>query len=61
MLSRRNMLKAERDNLVDTVLVATSSRELKSLWANFNALLGIEATPMERKALAVAEVEPKEV
>jgi hypothetical protein len=45
-------LQRERDNLVDTVLVATSPKQLKDLWARFNILLGIEPTDMERQVLA---------
>lgn len=50
--ARINELKWERNNLVDTVLVATSSKELKGLWAKFNTLLGITPTAMEAEALA---------
>ena len=50
-------LKNERENLLDTVWLSTSSAQLKTLWAKDAELLGDEQTPLQREALAIAPVE----
>lgn len=50
-------LREEKDNLLDTVWLATSSSQIKELWADVNALLEITPTALEEKALKIAPVE----
>jgi hypothetical protein len=47
-------LEAERDGLLDTIWLATSSAQIKQLWSKVGALLGDEPTHLEREALAIA-------
>jgi hypothetical protein len=46
-------LRHEKDNLLDTVWLATSSASIKTLWEKVGQLLGDEATPLERDALTI--------
>jgi len=46
-------LRAEKENLLDTVWLATSSSQIKELWGQVNALLGFVPTELEKKALAI--------
>lgn len=50
-------LRNERDNLLDTVWLATSSAQMKTLWSKVAELLGDEHTPLQRDALAIPPVE----
>lgn len=50
-------LKEEKDNLLDTIWLATSTVQLKQLWAKVNSLLGVTATQLEQDALAIPPVE----
>jgi hypothetical protein len=50
---RIKRLRLEKENLLDTVWLATSSASIKSLWEKVGALLGDPATPLERDALAI--------
>ena len=50
-------LREEKDNLLDTVWLATSSSQIKELWEQVNALLEVTPTPLEEKALKIAPVE----
>ena len=50
-------LRQEQDDLLDTVWLATSPSQLKTLWAKVTALLGAEPTRLEREALAIPAVE----
>jgi hypothetical protein len=43
----------ERENLLDTVWLATSPTQIKQLWTKVGALLSEEPTALEREALAV--------
>ena len=52
-------LRAEKDNVLDTVWLATSSSQIKELWEQVNALLEITPTALEEKALQIAPVEPE--
>lgn len=45
-----------KDNLLDTVWLATSSAQIKELWGKVATLLRDEPTPLERDALAIAPV-----
>ena len=49
-------LRREKDNLLDTVWLATSSVQIKELWGKVAELLGDEATRLEREALVIASV-----
>ena len=49
-------LRREKDNLLDTVWLATSSAQIKELWGKVATLLRDEPTPLERDALAIAPV-----
>ena len=50
-------LRAEKENLLDTVWLATSSSQIKELWEQVNTLLELKPTPLEEKALTIAPVE----
>ena len=50
-------LREERDNLLDTVWLATSSSQIKELWEQVNALLERTPTQLEQKALTIAPVQ----
>ena len=47
-------LRAEKNNLLDTVWLATSSSQIKELWEQVNALLERAPTVLEEKALSIA-------
>ena len=47
----------EKENLLDTVWLATSSSQLKELWSKVNSLLGATSTRLEQDALAIPPVE----
>ena len=49
--------RAEKENLLDTVWLATSSTQIKQLWEQVNALLGVTPTPLEEKALKIPPVQ----
>jgi len=49
-------LRREKDNLLDTVWLATSSVQIKELWGKVATLLRDEPTPLERDALAITPV-----
>ncbi len=46
-------LRDERDNLLDTVWLATSPKQIKDLWGTVAQLLGERPTQLEREALAI--------
>ena len=46
-------LEAEKDNLLDTIWLATSPAQIKQLWTRVGELLGDEPTTLERQALAI--------
>jgi len=50
-------LREEKDNLLDTVWLATSSSQIKELWEQVNALLEVTPSALEGKALKIAPVE----
>ena len=52
-------LEKEKDNLLDTVWLATSTSQMKELWEHVNALLELKPTALEDKALKIAPVEPE--
>lgn len=45
--------RREKDNLLDTVWLATSSQQIKELWQKVVELLDAEPTPLEKEALAI--------
>lgn len=49
-------LEAEREALLDTVWLACSTAQIKTLWSKVGALLGDEPTTLEREALAIEPV-----
>ena len=51
------VLRVEKDNLLDTVWLATSSSQIKELWEQVNVLLEVKPTALEEKALQIAPVE----
>ena len=56
-VSRRILeLRREKDNLLDTVWLATSSVQIKELRGKVAELLGDAATRLEREALTIAPV-----
>jgi hypothetical protein len=46
-------LREEKENLLDTIWLATSPSQLKTLWTKVSELLSIEPTKLERHALAI--------
>ena len=52
-------LRTEKDNLLDTVWLATSVSQIKELWEQVNALLEMKPTALEEKALQISPVEPE--
>ena len=52
-------LREEKENLLDTVWLATSSSQIKELWEQVNALLELKPTALEEKALTIEPVEEK--
>jgi len=50
-------LRQEQEELTDVVWLATSPREIKTLWAKVSELLGDDATRLQQEALAIAPVE----
>jgi hypothetical protein len=49
-------LRAEKENLLDVVWLASSPAQIKQLWAKVAALLGDEPSALEREALAIEPV-----
>ena len=49
-------LRREKDNLLDTVWLASSSAQIKELWGKVATFLRDEPTPLERDALAITPV-----
>lgn len=53
-LGRRILqLRLEKEHLLDTVWLATSPVDVKTLWSKVNELLGDDSTPLQRAALAI--------
>ena len=50
-------LREEKDNLLDTVWLATSSSQIKELWEQANTLLDVKPTALEQKALAIKPIQ----
>ena len=50
------LLRQEKENLLDTVWLAISSKQIKDLWAKVAELLGDEQTQLQREALAIEPV-----
>ena len=50
-------LRREKENLLDTVWLATSPKQIKDLWREVDDLLGDEQTKLQREALAIEPVE----
>ncbi len=50
-------LRQEQEDLLDTVWLASSPSQLKTLWSKVNALLGTTPTQLERDALAIPAVD----
>ena len=50
-------LRGEKDNLLDTVWLATSSSQIKELWEQVNALLQVTPTALEKKALKITPMQ----
>jgi hypothetical protein len=45
-------LRAEKDSLLDTVWLATSSSQIRDLWSRVSVVLGEEETPLQRQILS---------
>jgi hypothetical protein len=50
-------LRQEKEDLLDTIWLATSPSQLKTLWTKVVELLHDESTQLQRDALAIAPVE----
>lgn len=50
-------LREEKENLLDTVWLATSPKQIKELWSKVAGLLGDNQTQLQREALAIPPVE----
>ena len=46
-------LRAERENLLDTIWLATSPSQVRAFWRKVGELLGEEPTRLEREALSI--------
>jgi hypothetical protein len=46
-------LRQERENLLDTVWLATSPQQVKQLWQKLSAILGDEETPLQKEAMTI--------
>lgn len=46
-------LRQERENLLDTVWLATSSTQIRTLWTQLGELLDDEQTRLQRDALTI--------
>jgi len=53
-------LRVEKENLLDTVWLATSSKQIKELWQKVDEMLGGQQSPLQREALAIEPVESDE-
>lgn len=51
-------LRQEKDNLLDTVWLATSPKQIKDLWQQVDKMLGGEQTKLQRAALAIEPIDP---
>jgi len=49
-------LEQEQDHLLDTVWLATSSKQIKDLWTKVDEMLGGDETKLQREALAIDPV-----
>ncbi|MCA9124888.1 MAG: hypothetical protein H6822_20205 [Planctomycetaceae bacterium] len=47
-------LRSEKENLLDTVWLATSPMQMKELWKEVDQLLGGSPTKLQREAMAIA-------
>jgi hypothetical protein len=47
-------LRQERENLLDTVWLATSSTQIRTLWTQLGELLDDEQTQLQRNALTIS-------
>ncbi len=52
-------LRAEKEDLLDTVWLATSCSQVEELWEQVNALPEMKPTVLEEKALQPTPVEPE--
>jgi hypothetical protein len=50
-------LRAEKDELLDVVWLASSPKQIKQLWSNVAELLGDQQTQLQRDALAIDPVD----
>jgi len=50
-------LREEKDNLLDTVWLATSPKQIKELWSKVADLLDDDQTQLQRDALAIVPAE----
>lgn len=50
-------LEEEKDNLLDTVWLATSPKQVRDLWEKVSELLGDETTPIQREIFTKVNVE----
>ncbi len=50
-------LRMEKDNLLDTVWLATSPKQIKDLWEKVDDLLGGPQTKLQREALTMEPIE----
>lgn len=48
-------LRKEKEELLDTVWLATSGKQIKDLWQKVSDLLQQEPTPLQQDALAMKE------
>ena len=48
-------LRQEKDNLLDTIWLASSTQQIKELWKKVVDLLGDEQTVLQKEALAIAD------
>lgn len=57
----RKLLKLEREKeeLLDTVWLSTSTKQIKQLWSDVAEMLKVEQTELQKQAIAMEPVEPE--
>ena len=57
----RKLLKLEREKeeLLDTVWLSTSTKQIKQLWSDVAEMLKVEQTDLQKQAIAMEPVEPE--
>ena len=52
-------LEREKEELLDTVWLSTSTKQIKQLWSDVAEMLKVEQTELQKQAIAMEPVEPE--